>query len=291
MPPTVLLIDDSEAVHHLVRGELAADGVDMLGAFDGMAGLRVAKERHPDLILLDVGMPGMDGFEACELLAVQPETATTPVVFLSGAGEAADRVRGLNCGATDYIAKPFVGDELRARVRVSLRYKALVEMEARRAMRDGLTGLWNRKYLDERLAADSATAARHRVPLSCVMFDLDHFKTLNDAHGHAAGDAALRAVAAVLHHGCRREDVACRYGGEEFAVLCPGVPAAGAAGLAERLRAAVAAAAFDGPDGPLRVTGSFGVACGPLGADLLQAADEALYRAKDGGRNRVVIAG
>lgn len=286
----ILLIDDDEITHALVRAELAADGIEMFSETDGTRGIIAAKRIQPDLILLDVQMKGMDGFEVCELLSVQPETSQTPVVFLSAAGSPADRVRGLNHGATDYIVKPFYGDELRARVRVSLRYKALLELESRRAMRDGMTGLWNRVYFDNRLASESAACVRHGRPMACIMLDLDHFKSINDTHGHAVGDTALREVARLLADKCRTEDVVCRYGGEEFVVLCPSTTAGSAAILAERLRVAITELPLSGAHGPMQITCSFGIADGDTGVGLVNAADGALYQAKRSGRNRVCIA-
>jgi two-component system cell cycle response regulator len=287
----VLLIDDSAVVRQLIAAELAADGLEVHCAADGPAGLELARLIRPDVVLLDVHMPGMDGPEVCDLLQIQPETAAVPIIFLSSSAEAADRVRGLNQGAADYIGKPCDGEELRARVRVSLRYRKLLEMESRRAMRDGMTGLWNRAYLDERAGSEVAAAARHGSRLGCVMLDLDHFKAINDRHGHPFGDQAIRAVAAVLERECRREDVPCRYGGEEFLVLCPGVNADGAALLAERLRAAMAGVRLTGLDGrDVAFTCSFGVADLLPGGDVRQLvgdADAALYAAKRAGRNRV----
>ena len=295
MAERVLLIDDSEAVQLLVRAELEADGLDVIGAPDGRAGIRMAREAAPDLILLDVSMPGLSGYEVCELLQVQAETATIPIIFLSAASEPVDRVRGLHAGADDYVTKPFTGDELRARVNVALRHRRRLEMESRRAMRDALTGLWNRADFDERLTAEAAGARRHGAPLSCVILDLDHFKAINDSYGHPFGDTALRATADVLAATCRREDGACRYGGEEFAVLCPGVDEAGAAILGERLRAGLAELTLTSPKRTdVRLSASGGVASGipalvPLAEGarrLVAAADAALYAAKRGGRNR-----
>jgi diguanylate cyclase (GGDEF)-like protein len=294
---TILLIDDSPALQALVKVALAADNLDVQGALNGVEGLDAAKRLAPDLILLDLDMPGPNGFEVCEMLASQPETLRIPVIFLSAASEPELRARGLNAGASDFISKPFHADELRARVRVALRYKALLEMESRRGMLDGLTGLWNRKYLDQRLVVELKSSQRHGHPLSCVMMDLDHFKALNDAHGHATGDAALRTIGELLPSAARTEDVTCRYGGEEFAVLCPNVDADGATVLAERLRVLIAhtpipKAMCTGESGrqdePIHITASFGVADRSAGDDLLSAADAALYRAKRQGRNRVV---
>lgn len=292
MPPTVLVIDNDEASHALVRCHLEVEGMVVHSAFDGLAGIQLAKDVRPDLILLDVELPEMNGYDTCELLAVQGETVHTPVIFLSASASPAERVRGLNAGATDFIAKPFWGDELKARIRVSLRSKFRLDLESRRAARDGLTGLWNRAHLDERLASEAATAARHDRPLSCVMLDIDHFKSINDSHGHLFGDTILAQMAQLVLRTVRQEDILFRYGGEEFLVLCPCVSAEGAARLAERIRHALSQHLFVGPKGPMSVTCSFGVAdwrSGP-GFEMVHAADTALYHAKRSGRDRVCSA-
>jgi two-component system, cell cycle response regulator len=285
----ILLIDDSRAIHGLVRAELAFDCMEFYGAFDGASGIASALDFHPDVILLDVEMPGMNGYDVCELLGVQPATAGIPVIFLSATAKPEDKVRGLNQGASDFIAKPFTGDELRARVRVALRHKFLLQLESRRAMRDALTGLWNRAYFDERLKSDIAAATRHGWPLSCIMIDIDHFKLINDTHGHPFGDRVIREVAAVMEQQLRREDSICRYGGEEFVVLCPGVAADGAHVLAERVRTAVAELIIKPSTERVAVTCSVGLsdllASGSDG--MVAAADAALYRAKNAGRNCV----
>ena len=288
MSSTLLIVDDDKSLHALVRAELLGEGFEVYSAFDGLSGVKLAAQLCPDIILLDVSMPELNGYDVCELIRVQEETANIPVIFLSATAEPAERARGLNAGAADFITKPFYGDELRARIRVSLRYKFLLELEANRAMRDGLTGAWNRAYFDERLKGESAGVARHHYPLSCVMLDIDRFKSLNDNYGHPFGDRVICQVIEIVNLTCRDEDVVCRYGGEEFVILCPHVPEEGAHRLAERVREAVEQLRFEGSDGPVSVTCSLGVADDRhgLGQDLLGAADRALYTAKRSGRNR-----
>ena len=292
MPSRLLIIDDDKSLHALVRAELEPEGFLVFSASNGLDGVRVATEIRPDIILLDVSMPEIDGYEVCELLRVQEATVNIPVIFLSATADPAERARGLNAGAADFITKPFFGDELRARVRVSLRYKFLLALEANRAMRDGMTGCWNRAYFEERLRAETAAVNRHRYPLSCVMLDIDRFKSINDTHGHPFGDKVICAVVEVLNLACRNEDVVCRYGGEEFVILCPHVAAEGAMILAERIRAAVARQCFETSGESVAVTCSIGVADDThgLGMELVKASDAALYRAKRSGRNRVCAA-
>jgi diguanylate cyclase (GGDEF)-like protein len=282
----VLVIDDARDAHDLVANALRSDEIEVRSAYDGQTGLRMAIQEPPDLILLDVTLPDIDGWELCDLLGVQEATCRTPVIFLTASADGDSLTRGLEHGAWDYICKPVDPAELRARVRTAIRYGYYLQTEAKRAMVDALTGLWNRRYFDQRLSAELASCERHGRLLSCIIADIDHFKRLNDAHGHAAGDDVIRVVAEVLRAGCRGEDVISRYGGEEFAVLCPDVNGVGAAVLAERLRADVAIAPLMIPDA--RVTCSFGVAdYSGGGADLVSRADAALYRAKRAGRNRV----
>ena len=286
MATRVLLIDSSRDVHALLAAYLAREGIELHSAYDGMSGLNKAIELQPELIILDVSLPSIDGYEVCELLSVQEQTCRTPIIFLTASSETEQRVRGLAFGALDYVTKPFHPRELVARVRVALRYGYLLRLEARQAMVDGLTGLWNRRYFEQRLQAELAAAARHSRPLSCIMADIDHFKAINDTHGHTFGDQALRMVAETLQRGCRIEDVVCRYGGEEFVILCPDVLAAGAVVLAERLRVTISAGKLS--DENVTVTCTFGVADVDCARpSLVQAADAALYSAKRAGRNRV----
>jgi two-component system cell cycle response regulator len=292
VPSRLLIIDDDKSLHSLVRSELEQDDVTVQSAFDGIAGLILAKDVRPDVILLDVSMPRMDGYEVCELLHVQSETANIPILFLSANADPAERAKGLNAGAADFIAKPFLGDELRARVRVSLRHKYLLDQEAKRALRDGLTGAWNRAYFDERLRCEHAASSRHGHPLSCIMLDIDRFKSLNDSFGHPFGDLVIRKVVDMLNQICRIEDVVCRYGGEEFVILCPSVSLSGATQLAERVRRGIAEHAFESPTGIVRITCSFGVSqmLQATSDELVEAADKALYLAKHAGRNQVCSA-
>lgn len=282
----VLVIDDARDAHDLVANALRDEGINVRSAFDGISGLRAAIEFPPDLILLDVTLPDVDGWELCELFSVQEATCRTPVIFLTAHTDGDSLMRGLDHGAWDYICKPVDPLELRARVRTAIRYGYYLRSESNRAMVDALSGLWNRRYFDERLAADLAGCQRHGRVLSCIMADIDYFKKLNDTYGHPAGDDVIRVVAEALRAGCRSEDSVCRYGGEEFAILCPDVDGVGAAVLAERLRGAIESAPLTIPNA--NVTCSFGVADSTVGAaDLVARADAALYRAKRAGRNRV----
>ena len=288
----LLIIDDCESVHALLKVRLRGEPVEIASASNAADGIAAAKAGRPDLILLDVDMPAMDGFEACRRLKADPDTMQAPVIFLTGSATTEQKIRGLEMGAIDYIAKPFEPAELRARVRAALRTKYLIDLLAQRAQIDGLTGTWNRAYLDARLTSETSLSRRTGRPLSCVMLDIDRFKQLNDAHGHPFGDEVIRSVAQVVQATVRNEDVVCRYGGEEFAVLLPNTTPEAALALAERLRTAVAQLALrhDGRDVP--VTCSVGVSNAQANPppSIIELADRALYQAKRDGRNRVVAA-
>src|SRR5438552_5958921 len=240
MPQKVLIIDDSKPIHALLRARLTDEPVELHSAFDGDAGMIAAGNLLPDLILLDVDMPDPDGFEVCRRLKSDPATMNIPVVFLTGVSSTEQKIRGLELGAADYVLKPFDPAELRARVRASLRHKYLLDLLSKKAMLDGLTGLWNRAYFDQMLAANLSLARRSGQPVSIILADVDHFKQVNDRFGHPMGDEALRAIAQAMQASCRMEDIVCRYGGEEFAVIAPNTPAAKAITLGERLRDMVA---------------------------------------------------
>jgi diguanylate cyclase (GGDEF)-like protein len=288
----ILLIDDCRSIHGLVRLRLRDEPVELQCAFDGESGLKLAQSIKPDLILLDVEMPEQDGFEVCRRLKADAATMSIPIIFLTGAGSTDQKIRGLELGAVDYVTKPFDPAELRARVRATLRTKYLMDLLSRKAMIDGLTGLWNRAYFDARLISDLSAAKRTGATLSCIMIDVDRFKQINDNHGHPFGDDVLRNIAQLLSDGCREEDTLCRYGGEEFAVLCPATSAEMAALLAERLRQAVQDMQIHRQGLVIPVTCSFGIAdihAAPP-ATVVEMADRALYEAKHTGRNRIVIA-
>src|SRR5450432_381499 len=288
MPQTVLIIDDSPAIHTLLHARLRDEPVALHSANSGDEGLAMASSLAPDLILLDVDMPDPNGFEVCKRIKADPRLAATPIIFLTGAATTEQKIQGLELGAMDYITKPFDPAELRARVRGALRLKFLMDLLTQKAQIDALTGLWNRRYFDQRLEAEISLAKRSRRPLGILMLDLDHFKSINDRYGHPMGDEVLRRVGAQLAASVRTEDIVCRYGGEEFAIVAPNI-SAGALQLAERLRSAIEKMSFSFGGHDVKVTvsiGAAGVDDSPTQALLVQA-DSALYRAKQNGRNRV----
>lgn len=289
----VLMIDDSPDALAIAEARLVKDDIKVICTADGKSGLDAARRENPDLVLLDVDMPDMSGFDVCRELKADSELCMIPVIFLSGSGDAEDKVKGLNLGAVDYVTKPFDAFELRARVNAALRTKHMQDLLIEYAKIDPLTGLANRRALMERLGQEWARIQRHGGALSFIMGDIDNFKQVNDAHGHAVGDEVLRGVADVLVHRRRRTDLPVRYGGDEFAVLLPDESVQSAAALAERCREEIENIRVRAGQNDVSVTASFGVAdtTNISSAEaLIESADIALYRAKQEGRNRVAVA-
>jgi two-component system, cell cycle response regulator len=289
--PRVLAVDDSELMHRLLRSRLQLEQVEIHCALTGEDGLRMAEELQPEVILLDIDLDGIDGFEVLQRLKENPRTRDIAVIFISASCETMDRVRCLDLGAIDFIPKPFEMAELKARVRSAIRIQQLLRMLAQRAQLDGLTALWNRAYFDQRLAAEFAEARRHARPLSLILCDIDHFKGVNDRFGHPFGDEVLALFATILSGG-RASDVPCRYGGEEFGVILPATSLIEAVDVAERFRRAFEEHQWRRhPE--LVLTASFGVSditmleASGQPSDMLAKADAALYAAKRAGRNRV----
>jgi diguanylate cyclase (GGDEF)-like protein len=264
-------------------------------ATHGEQGLKAALTGRPDLILLDITMPDLDGYEVCRRLKADPLTQGIPVIFITALTDAADETRGLELGAADYITKPFHPAVVRARVRTQMRLKQQSDLLENLAFIDGLTGLANRRALDDRCTQEWSRSLRTGRPLSVILLDVDHFKLFNDHCGHSAGDECLKGVARSLAARVRRpSDLVARYGGEEFVVLLPEADHASAMAVGETLRAGVAEFNMPHPASPVapHVTISVGVATAVAGpaltfAQLLEHADQALYACKRGGRNRV----
>ncbi len=290
--PVALLIDDSPDVQRLLKMRLRSEGIVVIGAETGQEGVDKALEQAPSVILLDIDMPGMDGFEVLRTLKDTESTLHIPVIMLSGLHSAQDKVTAFDLGAVDFITKPFDVTELRVRVRSALRISQLLRMLAQRAQIDGLTGLYNRAHFDKRWAEEVAAAERHKRALSLAVFDLDKFKSINDSYGHPAGDAAIQGLAKLLQRESRKEDIPCRYGGEEFVLIMPETKPEDAKELCERIRLALADITW--PRHPERtITVSIGIAgsdgsciCEP--GKWIEAADRNLYTAKTSGRNQVV---
>lgn len=289
-PDSILIIDDSPEALDLARVRLKPEGLSILTATNGDDGLSMAIANLPDLILLDLHMPGKDGFQVLSELRNHASLSHVPVIILSAEDDVKTMVRGLDLGAVDFVRKPFNAFELRARVRAALRTKRLQDLLARYGEVDYLTELYNRRVLMERLEQETGRSRRHGYPVAMVMGDIDHFKSVNDRFGHTAGDIVLSRIAACIRGAFRAGDIVARYGGEEFAVLLAYSTVTGALMAAERCRAAVCALEFNAGQQTFRVTMSFGVSAlleMDTPEDLVARTDMALYRAKQRGRNMV----
>lgn len=292
--PTLLIIDDTP-VNIRVLSELFVDECEIIFSTNGQDGLQLAATQAPDLILLDIMMPGMDGYEVCRQLKSDPQTRDIPVIFVTALGEDEDQTKGLELGAIDYIIKPISPPIVKARIRNHLELKRHRDLLATMATIDGLTGIANRRRFDEMLHYEWQRAQRSGSPLSILMIDIDHFKLYNDFYGHLAGDDCLKAVAVGMTDVIRRPgDLLTRYGGEEFACILSDTDVKGARKVAENLLEAVANLQIPHEQSPVKpyVTVSIGFCTAwPNGVaksqELVDCADRNLYKAKRAGRNCV----
>ena len=295
--PKILIVDDEHLNIEVLCDVLEDDG-EMLFALNGETALQLAQEEIPDIILLDVMMPDMDGYEVCRRLKENPATAHIPIIFVTALSQVADETKGLELGATDFITKPVSPPVVRARVKNHVELKRYRDFLTEIAFVDGLTQIPNRRRYDEFLDTEWRRAIRRETCLSMVLMDIDHFKQYNDTYGHLEGDRCLQEVAAALEKSLMRPaDLAARYGGEEFACLLPETDMAGAMHLAEKLRDAVEQLKLPHKSSLTaeHVTISVGVASVIATAerasdDLFKLADKALYSSKETGRNKVVPA-
>lgn len=291
-PRRVVVIDDSEIDLCLMRTRLRLENILLVERMSGPEGYETAVQTLPDLVILDLEMRGWDGFETIRRLKEDPRTKGIPVIFMSERDDPKLRAKGLDLGAMDFVTKPFDPVELRARIRVGLRSKYLLDLLESRAHLDGLTGLGNRIAMQERLDAEWMHCHQRDVPIAFMIADLDHFKQINDRYGHSAGDEILRSAAQTLNASVRSTDFVARYGGEEFVVIAPDCDLEGAYSLAERFRLELAGRPLQFGKLDIKVTTSLGITStqadpenSPKG--LIEEADQALYKAKSSGRNAV----
>ncbi|MEQ9362454.1 MAG: diguanylate cyclase [Rhodospirillales bacterium] len=294
----ILIVDDAET-NLLILSNLLAEEGDVISATDGTQAIALANSELPDLILLDVSMPGMDGYEVCRRLKSDIRTRDIPIVFVTGRTEDNDQEKGLSLGAIDYILKPYSPLIVLARIRNHLALqkahrdlKAANEELTRLATTDFLTGVWNRRRFMELGEAEVARVRRSGRSFGMAMMDVDHFKSVNDTHGHDAGDNVLRALAEACVDRLRNVDIVGRMGGEELALILPETDPQGAVLTVERLREYLGDLSIPIDSGTLNVTVSVGVTTVKDPSDSIEAAlkraDEALYKAKGSGRNKTV---
>jgi two-component system cell cycle response regulator len=316
-PVRIVLAEDDAQLRALLVHQLSDAGYDVIACENGRQALAAVSTEFSCIVLADWMMPAMDGVELCRTVRELGEAQSSCFIYfilLTSQSDKDSIVAGLDAGADDYLTKPYHPRELLARLRAGERlcvlqrellrrqvefHRANAELAAlnskleKLANTDALTGLANRRYLFERLAEAWSLAERNERALSCIMFDLDSFKSVNDTYGHAAGDRVLQIIAQATRDCLRRYDIVARVGGEEFCILCPELQLDGAVGLAERLRQTIAETKCDLDGATLAVTASFGVATrspGSSNADaLIVLADRMLYRAKEDGRDQVWV--
>lgn len=292
--PRILLVDDHQ-LNIRVMYEIFRHEFDVFIALNGEQALEKCSELHPDLVLLDVVMPRLDGYEVCRRLKADPTLADIPVIFITSHFDEAAEVRGFELGAVDFIHKPVNPIITKARVKTQLQLKQQADLLRTISQVDGLTGIANRRRFDQQLELDWRSCCRAQEPLSLLMMDIDYFKQYNDEFGHLAGDECLRRVAQAMQGALGRPyDLLARYGGEEFVVLLPRTDLTGARFLAQNILHKIQALAIAHPLTPGgMVTLSAGLAATvpqeknqPL--QLLQQADKLLYQAKQQGRNQLL---
>ena len=298
--PKILLVDDDTDNLRFIQRLLEAEDYQVKTAHSGQKGLDALDRYRPDLVLLDMNMPGMDGLKTVDLLKRKENTAA--VVFVTANSKTSDVVEGLDAGALDYIVKPFSGLEFLARVRAQLRVKALQD-ELRAANKklqglveiDDLTGLYNMRSIYEKLDQEIERACRHGQGLATIMLDMDNFKSVNDDHDHLFGSHVLTEMGSLIKQNIRNHDFAARYGGDEFLICLTQITSLGAEEFCERLRKIIESHLFKNHEDEIRLTASMG--CTVIvngkslmdGRSLVRHADHGLYQSKEEGRNRVIL--
>jgi diguanylate cyclase (GGDEF)-like protein len=300
----ILIVDDVPENLRFLSCLLSQRGYDVRAAINGPMALTVVKSASPSLILLDIMMPEMDGYEICRELKTDPQTSDIPVIFLSALDEVRNKINAFEVGGVDYITKPFHAAEVLARVKTHITLRHLqqkLEMANKELHRlvniDGLTLVANRRRFDEYLEYVWHRLAREQLPFSLILCDVDFFKTYNDLYGHQAGDECLRCLANVLNIAARHpDDLVARYGGEEFAVVLPNTSTMGALQVAQNIQAEIRRSqyAHDGSSISSYVTLSIGITTivpeiGQFSSQLVAAADKALYQAKVEGRDLIIV--
>ncbi len=300
--PSILIVEDNDKDAKLIQNYLRGEAYIIKQAKDGEEAISRARQENIDLILLDILLPGMNGFEVCRRLKVMDQTKDIQVVAITSLNDMESKVKGIDLGADDYLVKPINMHELRVRLKALVKKKAYLdrlhadyEMAVHSAITDKLTGLYNHAYFEHFLGLEVKRSLRQNMPVSLMMLDIDDFKKYNDTLGHLAGDQILSELGQLLKMNIREIDVAARYGGEEFSVVLPGIDLKGAETTAERIREVIYTNDF-APELSLaskKLSVSIGVAACPSDAEtvqeLINKADMALYKAKREGKNRVCL--
>jgi len=289
--PLILIVEDSSVNGRLCEKLLNKSGYETAVCTDGESAIEFVNTNSPDLILLDIVMPGIDGYEFCRVMKNNPKIKDTPIIFLSSMNDESSIIKGFESGAVDFVTKPFRHQELIARTRTHVELKRAKEKLIRMSITDELTGLVNRRYFMGRLLHEYERAKRYESVFTVLMIDLDYFKRVNDTYGHQAGDTVLRTISDTMRLSLRLSDIIGRIGGEEFAVLLPETELSSAMIIGDRLRNRVESLEIPHRESGIKITISIGAS--PSSGDdmsiddVLQRSDSALYRAKENGRNRI----
>ncbi len=305
--PLILVVDDNRTnVNMVIQGLQSNFDYDFLTAYDGAEGLSKINRHKPDIIVMDVEMPKMGGYDVCRIIKSSNKFDFMPVILMTAREDMESKIAGLELGADDYLIKPVNMLELAAKLKSMLRLKFLQDQLKERnnqleslneklqqmSITDSLTGIYNRRYFYQRLSVEFARAQRYQLPLTCIMMDLDHFKSINDNYGHPFGDLVLQGTSVILKDSVRKIDLLARYGGEEMIMVLPETTVEGGFTVAERIRKSLSEKEFSDDNSIVHVTASFGTSTFPYqGVDsyeeMIKLADKALYNAKESGRNQV----
>ncbi|MBS1111842.1 MAG: response regulator receiver modulated diguanylate cyclase [Nitrospirae bacterium] len=300
----ILLVEDSEAQAGITNNALQRSGYEVILASDGISAIKAIVAASPDVVLLDLILPGMSGTEVCRWIKHNNDTKGIPVIMLTALSSVDDKASGIKAGADDYLPKPYNEIELNAKIYAALRTKALQDELRQKnkqlgellakmgalAITDPLTGLYNRRQFDAVLEAEWKKSQRYNYPVSCLLLDIDFFKAVNDTYGHKAGDLVLIEIANILKKSIRDVDTVARWGGEEFIAMFPHTDKTQSLIVAQRMLEKVSVHEFEQfPDKCL--TASIGLSCSSPSVNtkeqLIEEADKALYEAKRNGRNRI----
>ncbi|WMJ87735.1 diguanylate cyclase domain-containing protein [Anaerocolumna sp. MB42-C2] len=292
---TILVVDDSDIICSIVKGILETPSLHIYIVHSGEEGIIAAQKIHPTLILLDIIMNGIDGYETCRLLKSNSETKDIPVIFITGNNDSDSVLKGFEVGAADYVSKPFIPEELKARVKVHMQnikiqreLKFLMQELKEMAVTDYLTKLYNRRYFADQL---QAYVTQHTLPIFLLLYDIDNFKKINDSYGHNAGDMVLVTVSNILKLLLREEDILSRWGGEEFMICLPDISEVEAINLANKLRKEVSEYSFkcDNNTFQCTITGGIIKYDRSISAEKNYSnVDQALYLGKSSGKNRCI---
>lgn len=288
--PLVLIVEDSSVNSRLCEKLLNKKGFATVVCSDAEKAIKYINIESPDLILLDIVMPGIDGYEFCSLIKNNLKIKDTPIIFLSAMDDEKSIIKGFECGGVDFVTKPFRHQELLARIRTHVELKQAKEKLLRMATTDELTCLANRRHFMERLHEEYERSRRNESEFTMLMIDIDYFKNINDTYGHQAGDIVLRRLSDTMKNNLRLSDILGRIGGEEFAILLPDTEIREGMAIAERLRKKIENLGIPYNGSVLHITISIGASPSfndDTGIDsILQRSDSALYKAKGMGRNQ-----